>query len=119
MEEEEIKKILKKHKKVIFSPAPKLVETIKVNLKLKKGQIIFTSDTTDYLMSGRLETVLEEINGNFKIPEFGVEIDHEKARRHSKEIIIFVKDKKLVPEIIKFLMNSYFKELDWEYTTWR
>lgn len=118
-DQDEIEKILKNRKKVIFSPAPNLVETIKVDLGLKTGKIVFTSDTTDYLMSGRLEEVLEEINGNFRISEFKIEIDHEKDRMHNKDITIFIKDKKLAPEIIEFLMNSYYKELDWEYAPWR
>ncbi len=119
MKIKDIKNILNKKKKVIFSPAPDLVKTIKVNLKLKKGRIIFTTDTTDYLMAGRLEEVLEEINGNFRISNFEINIDHEKDRMNNKEVTILLKNKKLAPEIVIFLMDNYYKELSWEHSKWR
>ncbi len=106
---EEINEIIKEEGKVIFSPEPEGLYYI----WLENDKITFTSGTNDYL--GELEDVIEELFKKFRIWKFEILVHFHRGEKHDKDINFIVDDRKIISEIIKFIMDNFYSNKDWDY----
>ena len=115
METNEIKSILKENeeKEIIFGKEPKGLHEI----WLEKDKITFTSDNEDYLMSNKLEEVIENLHKKFELPNFHIMVHFHSGTTHDKDISLNIKRKDIdkIAEIIKFIMDNFYKNKDWKY----
>jgi len=114
METKAIKEIIKNKNKVIFSPEPEALHYIWLD---KDRKIIFSSDNTDYLMSNKLEKVIETLYKKFKIVIFKINLHVHSGEKHDKDIACEIpeEDKEKTSEIIKFIMDNFYKNKKWGY----
>ncbi|HLF54137.1 MAG TPA: hypothetical protein VI612_00260 [Candidatus Nanoarchaeia archaeon] len=128
MELEEISRILKTHNHIVFGPkeSPKSaggdypgLPYIAVDVKEKT--IMFTSDTIDYTMPKQLEEAMEKLFSKFGVINYKIQFHIQKGGWHDKDIILQLQNIEGVqnpgemPEIIKFIQDSFYKVDDWNF----
>jgi hypothetical protein len=125
----EIIQILKENNKVVFGPRESSkkergnylgLHYITADIKAKK--VMFTSDTMDYTMSRKLEEAMEKLFSEFGVVRYKVQFHIHKGDWHDKDIILQledidgVQDSDVMPEIIKFIQDNFYKDCDdWDF----
>lgn len=108
MELEEIKQAIQ-NGKAKFGPEGMVYVTV------DEDKISFTTDTMEYLMHGKLEDTMEMLFKEFGITRYEVEFHIHQGERHDKDITLHLKDiegvqnKAEVPEIVKFILEKFYK----------
>jgi len=126
MELEELRQILKENDEVVFGPRESS-EKERGNylglpyITVKDKTIRFTSDTLDYGMSKKLEEALEILFSKFGVTNYEIQIHIHNGDWHDKDIILHlqdiegVQDSEEMPEIVKFIQDTFYKECDWDF----
>ena len=66
-------------------------------------------------MHNKLEEVMEILHKRFGIFNFSVQPHNHPGEIHDKDITIKILEKEKLPEIIKFIMDNFYKNKDWSY----
>ena len=83
---------------------------------LDKNTIEFTTDVPDYKFNkGELELALENLFSKFRIYKFEVNIHHHKGDIHDKDIRFSLENSKDLPEVIKYILQNFYKSQDFDY----
>lgn len=112
MELKIINQTLKKNKTIIFGYKGSFYMKIDVNNKT----IMFTTDTTNYIMPKKLEEVMEKLFKNFEITNFNVQLHAHIGDWHDKDIILKLKNENKISEVVKFIQDNFYNNTNWDYT---
>ena len=128
MQLEKIKQLVELKKNLVFGPkanskgdSGNYLGMPYIEISVKDKTIQFTTDTSDYTMGRKLELALEQLFAEFGVTDYNILVHIHKGIWHDKDIILKlhdirgIQDSDEMAEIIKFVMDNFYKNDLWDF----